>query len=164
MPEVAADVRERFDLVGLHAHAGSGVLHDDLDDHCRAIGKVADMGREVIADGAELDFVDFGGGLACRTEKRRATGLETVGEKVREAVGDLDAQVKLEPGRYVVADAECILTEVDTVKETPAATVVGVDASLATLIRPAMFGSYHPIRNVTAPEREAEPVSVGGPC
>ncbi|AAV45259.1 ornithine decarboxylase [Haloarcula marismortui ATCC 43049] len=165
VPEVAADVRERFDLVGLHAHAGSGVLHDDLDDHCRAIGKVADMGREVIADGAELDFVDFGGGFGVPyREDVEPLDMEIVGEKVREAVGDLDAQVKLEPGRYVVADAECILTEVNTVKETPAATVVGVDASLATLIRPAMFGSYHPIRNVTAPEREAEPVSVGGPC
>jgi diaminopimelate decarboxylase len=165
VPEVAADVRERFNLVGLHAHAGSGVLHDDLDDHCRAIAKVADMGREVIADGADLDFVDFGGGFGVPyRESAEPLDMTVVAEKVREAVGDLDAQVKLEPGRYVVADAECILTEVNTVKETPAATVVGVDASLATLIRPAMFGSYHPIRNVTAPDREAEPVSVGGPC
>ncbi|GCF12785.1 diaminopimelate decarboxylase [Haloarcula mannanilytica] len=165
VPDVAADVRERFDLVGLHAHAGSGVLHDDLDDHCRAIGKVADMGREVIADGAALDFVDFGGGFGVPyRETVEPLDMEVVGEKVREAVGDLDAQVKLEPGRYVVADAELILTEVNTIKETPAATVVGVDASLATLIRPAMFGSYHPIRNVTAPERDSEPVSVGGPC
>jgi len=42
--------------------------------------------------------------------------------------------------------------------------VVGVDASLATLIRPAMFDAYHPIRNVTAPGRAAERVAVGGPC
>ena len=42
--------------------------------------------------------------------------------------------------------------------------MVGVDASLATLLRPAMFEAYHPIRNVTAPGRESEPVSVGGPC
>jgi diaminopimelate decarboxylase len=123
------------------------------------------MGREVSADGADLDFVDFGGGFGVPyRETTEPLDMEIVGEKVRDAVGDLDAQVKLEPGRYVVADAELILSEVNTVKETPAATVVGVDASLATLIRPAMFGSYHPIRNVTAPEREAEPVSVGGPC
>jgi len=165
VPEVAADVRDRFDLVGLHAHVGSGVLHDDLDDHCRAIGKVADMGREVITDGADLEFVDFGGGFGVPyRETVEPLDMEIVGEKVREAVGDLDAQVKLEPGRYVVADAELILSEVNTIKETQAATVVGVDASLATLIRPAMFGSYHPIRNVTAPERDSEPVSVGGPC
>ena len=82
---------------------------------------------------------------------------------VREAVGEIDAQLKLEPGRYIVADAGLILTTVNTIKETPASTVVGVDASLATLIRPAMFGSYHPMTNVTAPDREAKPVTVGGP-
>jgi len=165
VPEVAADVADRFDLVGVHAHAGSGVLHDDLDDHCRAIGKVADMGRQVEREVTPLEFVDFGGGFGVPyREDDEPLDMAVVGEKVRDAVGDLDAQVKLEPGRYIVADAELILTEVNTVKETPAATVVGVDASLATLIRPAMFGSYHPIRNVSAPDRDAEPVSVGGPC
>ena len=63
-----------------------------------------------------------------------------------------------------LADAEVIVTRVNTVKETPTTTVVGVDASLATLVRPAMFDAYHPITNVTAPDRDAEPVSVGGPC
>ena len=165
VPGFAENVAERFDLVGIHAHAGSGVLHDDLDDHCRAIGKVADMGRTVAGRVGGLAFVDFGGGFGVPYREEEAPlDMELVGEKVREAVGDLDAQTKLEPGRYVVADAECILTEVNTVKETPAATVVGVDASLATLIRPAMFDSYHPIRNVSAPDREAEPVAVGGPC
>jgi diaminopimelate decarboxylase len=160
---VAADVRDRFDLVGLHSHAGSGVLHDDLDDHCRAIGKVADAARDV--GDAHLEFVDVGGGFGVPYREDEAP-LDTavVGEKVRDAVGDLDARLKFEPGRYVVADAEVLLTTVNTVKETPAATVVGVDASLATMIRPAMFGSYHPIRNVSAPEREAHPVAVGGPC
>jgi len=163
--DLAADVAERFDLVGIHAHAGSGVLHDDLDDHCRAIQKVADMGRRVEREVTPLDFVDFGGGFGVPyREDEEPLDMQVVGERVRDAVGELDAQMKLEPGRYVVADAELILSEVNTVKETPAATVVGVDASLATLIRPAMFGSYHPIRNVSAPDREAEPVSVGGPC
>jgi len=163
VPDLADDLRERFDLVGLHAHVGSGVLHDDLDDHCRAIAKVADLARGV--GDSDLEFVDFGGGFGVPyREDEEPLDMSVVGDRVREAVGDLDAQVKLEPGRYVVADAELILTEVNTVKEAPAATVVGVDASLATLIRPAMFGSYHPIRNVSAPDRDAEPVSVGGPC
>ncbi|WP_436909302.1 diaminopimelate decarboxylase [Halosimplex marinum] len=161
--DLAADLRERFDLVGLHAHMGSGVLHDDLDDHCRAIAKVADLSREV--GDADLEFVDFGGGFGVPyREEEEPLDMDVVGDRVREAVGDLDARIKLEPGRYVVADSEVILTEVNTVKETPETTVVGVDASLATLIRPAMFDSYHPIGNVSAPDRPAEPVSVGGPC
>jgi len=90
--------------------------------------------------------------------------MAAVGERVRAAVGDLDARLALEPGRYIVADAELLLTCVNTVKRVPETTVVGVDASLATLLRPAMFDAYHPIRNVSAPDSELEPVSVGGPC
>jgi diaminopimelate decarboxylase len=163
VPAVAADVRERFDLVGLHSHAGSGVLEGDLADHCRAIAKVADAAREV--GDADLEFVDVGGGFGVPyREDEDPLDVEAVGDRVREAIGDLDARLKLEPGRYVVADAGLILTAVNTVKETPETTVVGVDASLATLVRPAMFGSYHPIRNVSAPDREPIPASVGGPC
>ncbi|MFB6228404.1 MAG: diaminopimelate decarboxylase [Halobacteriales archaeon] len=163
VPAVAADVRERFDLVGLHAHVGSGVLGDDLDDHCRAIATIADTAREVGDD--DLQFVDIGGGFGVPyREDVDPLDMAAVGDQVREAVGHLNARLKLEPGRYVVADAEVILTRVNTAKETSEATVVGVDASLATLVRPAMFDSYHPIRNVTAPDREPVPASVGGPC
>jgi len=162
---VAADVADRFDLVGVHGHVGSGVLAGDLDDHCRAIARIADLARAAADVTGPLDFVDVGGGFGVpyRPEEE-PLDMAAVGRRVREAVGDLPARLKLEPGRYVVADAECILTEVNTVKDAPETTVVGVDASLATLIRPAMFGAYHPIRNVTAPGREPLPVSVGGPC
>jgi len=159
--DVAADVRERFDLVGLHAHVGSGVLHEDIDDHCRAIRRVTDLARDV----GHLEFVDIGGGFGVPyREETEPLEMAAVADRVRDAAGELEARLALEPGRYVVADAEVILTRVNTVKETPASTVVGVDASLATLIRPAMFDSYHPIRNVSAPDRDPQPVAVGGPC
>ncbi|MFC7072707.1 diaminopimelate decarboxylase [Halovenus rubra] len=165
VPEVAAAVAEQFDLVGVHAHVGSGVLHDDLDDHCRAIESIAAIARDVEAETGPLEFVDIGGGFGVPyREETEPLEMDTVSERVRAAVGDIDATLKLEPGRYIVADAELILTRVNTRKETESATVIGVDASLATLIRPAMFDAYHPIRNVSAPDRGDESVSVGGPC
>jgi diaminopimelate decarboxylase len=158
---VAADVRERFDLVGLHAHVGSGVLRDGLADHCSAVARVAELARDV----GELEFVDIGGGFGVPyREDEPPLDLHAVAAAVAEAVGDLDARLELEPGRYVVVDAELILTRVNTIKRTSETTVVGVDASLATLIRPAMFDSYHAIRNLSAPDRDAVPASVGGPC
>ena len=161
VPAVAESVRERFDLVGLHTHVGSGVLHDDLADHCRAIERVATLARTV----GDLEFLDIGGGFGVPyREDEEPLDMAAVGERVRAAVGDLDARLALEPGRYIVADAELLLTRVNTVKRVPETTVVGVDASLATLLRPAMFDAYHPIRNVSAPGREPEPVTVGGPC
>ena len=160
VPEVAERVREEFELVGLHAHAGSGVLTDGLEEHCKAIERVGEMARRV----GDLEFVDVGGGYGVPYhEDEPPLDLDVASEMVCEAVGDIDATLKLEPGRYIVADAGLILTTVNTIKEAPDTTVVGVDASLATLIRPAMFGSYHPMYNVSSPERDPHPVTVGGP-
>ncbi|RQH00287.1 diaminopimelate decarboxylase [Natrarchaeobius oligotrophus] len=162
VPAVADRVREGFDLVGLHAHVGSGVLRDGLEEHCRALARVGEMARRVGDE--ELEFVDVGGGYGVPyREDEPPLDLAETAEKIREAVGEIDATLKLEPGRYVVADAGLILTTVNTIKEAPDTTVVGVDASLSTLIRPAMFGSYHPMLNVSAPDRESIEATVGGP-
>ncbi len=162
VPEVAKRVREEFDLVGLHSHAGSGVLTEGLEDHCKAIARVGEMARRI--DDSDLEFVDVGGGYGVPyREDDEPLDLERTAKMVRDAVGDVEATLKLEPGRYIVADAGLILTEVNTIKEAPDSTVVGVDASLATMVRPAMFGSYHPMLNVSAPDREPHPATVGGP-
>ncbi|AGN01756.1 ornithine decarboxylase [Salinarchaeum sp. Harcht-Bsk1] len=167
VPEAAADAAERFDLVGLHAHVGSGMLtEEDLHAHRRALERVADAATVVESEqgSGTLDFVDVGGGFGVPyREDEEPLDLDAVAATITETFADVDARLKVEPGRYVVADASLVLTAVNTIKEAPEATVVGVDASLATMIRPAMFDSYHPIRNVSAPQRAAIPASVGGP-
>ncbi|WP_248517139.1 diaminopimelate decarboxylase [Salinarchaeum laminariae] len=188
VPVVAADAAERFDLVGLHAHVGSGMLTaEDLDAHRRALERVAEAAESIEADlgagqdsGAEdaaLEFVDVGGGFGVPYREDEAPlDLDAVADYLHETFDAVDARLKVEPGRYVVADASLVLTEVNTIKPAAESTVVGVDASLATMIRPAMFDSYHPIRNISAhggdggtedgaggTDRETIPASVGGP-
>ncbi|MFB6309837.1 MAG: diaminopimelate decarboxylase [Salinirussus sp.] len=163
--DVAGSIANRFDLVGVHAHVGSGVLEADLEDHLQAIERIASIARDVLDAGHDLEFVDVGGGFGVPYREEDAPlDMTAVGERVRAAVEDLDIRLDLEPGRYIVADAELILTEVNTIKRAGSRHVIGVDASLATLIRPAMFDSYHPIRNISAPDRDTVPSSVGGPC
>jgi len=172
VPAVAADAAERFDLVGLHAHVGSGMLDEsDLDAHRRALERVAAAasGVEDRLGTSALEFVDVGGGFGVPYREEEAPlDLAPVAETIRETFADVDADLAAEPGRYVVADASLVLTRVNTIKPTDEAFVVGVDASLATMIRPAMFDSYHPIRNVSAhgpagADRESIAASVGGP-
>ena len=157
---VAEEARARFDLVGLHAHVGSGVLSGDLDDHRRALEKVADLAGRV----GDLEFVDLGGGFGVPYRPEEPPlDIEEAAEMVRAVTADVDARVALEPGRYLVADAGALLTRVNTVKEAPETRVVGVDAGLTDMIRPAMFDAYHHVRNVTGGDREPVASSVGGP-
>ena len=55
---------------------------------------------------------------------------------------DIDTIV-LEPGRYIVCDSTVLLTTVNDIKDTGVKKYVGVDAGFNTLIRPAMYDSYH---------------------
>ena len=62
----------------------------------------------------------------------------------------------LEPGRYLVGDASVLLVRVNSVKESYRK-FIGVDAGFNTLLRPAMYDSYHHIvvaNNMNAPVKE----------
>ena len=159
-PDIVESARERFEFVGLHAHVGSGVLSEDLDGHRRALRRVADLAERV----GDLEFLDLGGGFGVPYRPDEPPlDIEAAAEMVREVTAGVDATIALEPGRYLVADAGALLTRVNTIKETSETRVVGVDAGLTSLIRPAMFDSYHHIRNVTGSGREPVESSVGGP-
>jgi diaminopimelate decarboxylase len=160
--ELCESAREESDLVGIHAHAGSGISGDDLSAHRELVQRMGVLGREV----GGLDFVSVGGGFGVPySSDNPPLDLEAVADATREAYGDCDAQLAIEPGRYLVADAGVLLTTVTTVKPTEETTVVGVDAGMTTLLRPALYDAFHGIRSLApdSDEREEEACLVAGP-
>jgi len=158
--DVVAAARESFDVVGIHAHAGSGISGDDLADHRELVRRMGDLARSV----GELEFVDVGGGFGVPyREEEPPLDPEAVADATREALGDVDARLAVEPGRYVVADAGVLLTRVNTVKPVEGTTVVGVDAGMTTLLRPAMYDAYHAVRLLGGGGRETVPATIAGP-
>ncbi len=178
---VAREASGRFDVVGIHAHAGSGIDPDQLDAHRELVSRMGDLARSLVnpridgedtPDPIDLEYVDVGGGFGVPyREEDPALDLPAVADATRGALGDVPgATLAIEPGRYVVADAGVLLTRVNTVKPTPDGTVVGVDAGMTDLLRPAMYDAYHPIRNLGGgddreppAERPVTPVTVAGP-
>jgi diaminopimelate decarboxylase/aspartate kinase len=55
----------------------------------------------------------------------------------------------MEPGRYLVAHAGVLLARVTQIKRKGDVTYVGVETGMNSLIRPALYGAYHPIMNLT---------------
>jgi diaminopimelate decarboxylase len=140
-----------MDVVGVHAHAGSGLLHaDEVDAHREMVDRVADVAHE-LDDAFDLELVDVGGGFGVPyRETDDPLDVDAIAAVIEDGVADVDAQLVVEPGRYLVADAGVLLADVNTVKETPETTVVGVDAGMTTLARPAIYDSDHALRNVSA--------------
>ena len=81
---------------------------------------------------------------------------------IRERAPDL--QLWLEPGRYVVADAGVLLTRITQIKGKGEVVYVGVATGMNSLIRPALYGAYHEIANLTRYGQSKEQlVNIVGP-
>ena len=133
-----------FDIKGIHAHIGSGgqTVEPFMDMMEVLIGLV----NEISELGIDLDFIDMGGGIGV-PYKPQEDEME-VGELAMNLTDMIteETDVKtliLEPGRYIVCDTTVLLTRVNDVKDAGTKKYVGCDAGFNTLIRPAMYDSYH---------------------
>jgi diaminopimelate decarboxylase/aspartate kinase len=81
---------------------------------------------------------------------------------IKQGLGD--RKLWLEPGRYVVAQAGVLLARVTQTKGKGDVQYVGVATGMNSLIRPALYGAYHDIVNLTRLGKPAtELVTVVGP-
>jgi diaminopimelate decarboxylase/aspartate kinase len=70
----------------------------------------------------------------------------------------------LEPGRFVVAGAGVLLARVTQLKGKGAVRYLGVATGMNSLIRPALYGAYHEIVNLTRLDEQGEHVfTIVGP-
>ncbi len=120
--------------------------------------------------GITLSFVDLSGGVGIpyRPEER-AVDIAAVGEGVKQMYDEIlgpegiDLSVFTEMGRFITGPHGYLLTSV-VGKKHIYKEYIGVDASAADLIRPAMYGAYH---HITVPGKDDLPdrktVDVVGP-
>jgi diaminopimelate decarboxylase len=134
---------------GIHMMTGSGVLYEKyFEELTLAIQEIA-VRIESALD-INFEFIDIGGGLGIPFEPHEEPlNIKRVGEMVTNAYKH-KAKLMLEPGKYLVAESGTLLTQVTTIKNN----FIGVDAGMGTLLRPALYGAYHPI--ILANNIEAE--------
>ncbi|MBM3262177.1 MAG: diaminopimelate decarboxylase [candidate division Zixibacteria bacterium] len=142
--------RSKLQVVGLHAHVGSGIL--DAEPFMKAV----DALLGVVPYFAHLTFVDFGGGFGVPyAPDERPLDIRDFGDRLSSRFRDFCAaygrllRLKLEPGRYLVAEAGTLLTRCNTVKTNRLKTFVGVDSGLHHLIRYPLYNAYHEIVNAS---------------
>jgi diaminopimelate decarboxylase len=114
--------------------------------------------------------VDIGGGFGIPYQKDvkapapqdYAKAILPLYKKRCKEIG-INPELHIEPGRYIVADTTVLLTHVNTVKKAYS-TFIGVDAGFNTLIRPAMYDSYHEVVVANkADKKNAGTYTVAGP-
>ncbi len=148
-------------VVGLHAHAGSGIRTPDSWAETAAF--LADARTRF----PDVKSLDLGGGLGVPEKPGQPpldlAALDASLEKVKKAHPGVE--LWLEPGRFFVAESGVLLARVTQVKQKGELRYVGCDAGMNSLIRPALYGAFHDIVNLSRLEEEPakERVQVVGP-
>ncbi|KAF0864358.1 diaminopimelate decarboxylase [Pseudomonas sp. LD120] len=155
-------------LVGLHMHIGSGVDYDHLEQ----VG--AAMVTAVKSLDHDIEAFSIGGGLSTPYRdgdtpvdvQRYANAWKVARQQIEAYLGH-GVRMEIEPGRFLVAEAGCLVSEVRVVKTAGQHHFVLVDTGFNDLMRPAMYGAYHGMSLLDASgqpvDRPQQPTVVGGP-
>ncbi|MDE3733099.1 diaminopimelate decarboxylase [Streptococcus suis] len=153
---------------GIHAFLASNtVTNDYYPVLARQLFELALEIRE--ETGVTLDFINLSGGIGVNYRpEQEPNDIAVIGEGVRKVYEDIltpagmgHVKIFTELGRFMLAPHGHLITKVLHRKETYR-TYIGVDASAANLMRPAFYGAYHHITNITRPDAPIEVVDVAG--
>jgi diaminopimelate decarboxylase len=148
---------------GLHTMVASNELNPQyfVDTAELLFDLVAEISQSV---GITFDFVNIGGGIGIPYKpEQEAVDLERVGEGIRKAYearvlarGLPPLRLYLECGRMITGPFGYLVTRVRHIKNTYKR-YAGLDACMANLMRPALYGSYH---HITVMGKEQLPATV----
>lgn len=153
---------------GIHAFLASNtVTNDYYPVLARQLFELALEIRE--ETGVTLDFINLSGGIGVNYRpEQKPNDIAVIGEGVRKVYEEIltpaglgHVKIFTELGRFMLAPHGHLITKVLHRKETYR-TYIGVDASAANLMRPAFYGAYHHITNITRPDAPIEVVDVAG--
>lgn len=144
-------------FAAIHIHIGSQ-LHDTA-----ATQKAVEAALALIAPYPEIKTINIGGGLPVAYASDES--VPDYAEFARILTPMLQGYtVLLEPGRSIIADAGMLIANTLYIKQQAGQIFVITDASMAELIRPALYQAHHEIVPVNQPLDETRiPAQVVGP-
>jgi len=154
-----------IDVAGIDVHIGSQLT--ELAPFEAAYNLVADLTRQLRAEGHDIRRLDLGGGLGIpytRSNEAPPLPLEYCA-LIKRTVGDLGCEIEIEPGRLIAGNAGLLVSEILYVKSGEGRDFLILDSAMNDLIRPAMYGAWHEIVPVDEPLPGAEtaPYDIVGP-
>ncbi|MCL1936455.1 MAG: diaminopimelate decarboxylase [Defluviitaleaceae bacterium] len=135
-------------IVGLHMHIGSLFL--DIVNFLESGNNILKIAKYF----EDLEFIDLGGGFGIPYKKQDGEtplNFEYTSKKIDEFIQNFIAdygkelKFKIEPGRFIVAEAGVLLGTVISKKENYGKSYIGTDIGFNSFIRPVLYDAHHDI-------------------
>lgn len=151
-------------IKGIACHIGSQLT--SLEPFLNAIDQLLLLVDSLKQQQINLEYIDIGGGLGiCYNDETPPSAQEYV-DAVVDRIKHSNLELRIEPGRSIVASAGAILTKVEYLKATANNNFAVVDVAMNDLLRPSLYQSFHSVVPVhlSSPASEQDYAIVGPIC
>lgn len=132
------------DLCGLHVHLGSPIY--TVDPYVRALKKIVALVHKCRDAGLDIEYMNVGGGYCISYTGEKVIQPKDYASKILPLVKEMQCNLIMEPGRFIMGNSGILITRVTYKKETlHGKKFVICDAAMNDLIRPALYDAFHRI-------------------
>jgi diaminopimelate decarboxylase len=150
-----------LEIVGVDCHIGSQLT--TLEPFIDALDRLLALVDRLGDCGIYLRHIDLGGGLGVRYRDEEPPLASDYIKAVRERLDGRDLSLVFEPGRFIVANAGVLLTQVEYLKHTEHKDFAIVDAAMNDLIRPALYQAWMDVTAVRPRDSATRTYDIVGP-
>lgn len=153
-------------LAALSFHIGSQIM--DAEIFREAIQKMKPIFRDFKQRYPSMNCFDLGGGIGLDYKKHDMNQDYKTWSEFRqtctEALKDIEAEVVIEFGRFIVARSSVLVGQVQYIKKTVNKSIAILDVGMNNLIRPMLYQSYHHIYPLVSRAQKQNYLVVGPLC
>ena len=150
-----------LEVIGVDCHIGSQLT--TLDPFIDALDRLLALIDRLSDCGIYLRHIDLGGGLGVRYRDEEPPLAADYIKAVRERIEGRELALVFEPGRFIVANAGVLLTQVEYLKHTEHKDFAIVDAAMNDLIRPALYQAWMDVTAVRPRDTATRAYDIVGP-
>jgi len=144
---------KNIQLIGIGCHIGSQLA--SAAPFVDAASRILALVERLARGGIELSHIDLGGGFGIRYKDETPPPISAFLDGALGVLAGRRETLIVDPGRSIVGEAGVLLTRIEYVKPGETKNFVVVDAAMNDLIRPALYGAWHEVRQVRQRESDA---------
>jgi len=152
---------KNLQIKGVDCHIGSQLT--TIEPFLDALDRLLQLIDQLAIEGIHIEHLDLGGGLGVRYSDEQPPVAGDYIKAIRERLTDRQLTLMFEPGRYIVANAGVLITQIEYLKHTTHKNFAVVDAAMNDLIRPALYEAWMDIKPIVEQNGQPTTYDIVGP-
>jgi len=152
---------DSIEIKGIDCHIGSQIT--ELQPFEDSIKKLLVLIDHLKSIDISIEHIDIGGGIGIQYSNEVPPTFSDYAKTVKNTLKGRDLKIIFEPGRALIGKAGILLTEVEYIKNSSEKNFIIINAAMNDLMRPALYGAFHEIINLSPTDSEQKHYDIVGP-